>query len=122
MRVSLKSVLAAGLAAGAIAYSASAAPLSLSSTVNANPGLVPQTGGPYQLTDPATPYDFTAQPYATLTSIDSISVTLGVNDGDTGVGEFDRDDLTLGLDGINTGLKLNDFLNGQIVTQTLTQL
>ena len=74
MRVSLKSVLAAGLAAGAIAYSASAAPLSLSSTVNAAPGLVPQTGGPYQLTDPATPYDFTALPYATLTSIDSISV------------------------------------------------
>jgi hypothetical protein len=121
MRVSLKSVLAAGLAVGAMAYSASAAPLSLSSTVDQSGQTVLQNGGPYPLTG-ASPYDYTAQPYAQLVSIDSITVTLTISDGDSGPGEFDFNDLTLGLDGINTGLKLNNFLNNNIVTQTLTQL
>jgi len=122
MRVSLKSVLAAGLAVGAIAWSASAAPISLTSTVDQSGLTVPQSGGPYPLTGAGTPYDYTAQPYNQLVSIDSIVVTLTISDGDSGVGEFDFNDLTLGLDGIDTGLKLNSFLNNNIVTQTLTQL
>ena len=122
MRVSLKSVLsAAGLAVGAMAWSASAAPITLTSTVDQSGQTVVQGGGSYPLTG-ASPYDYTAQPYAQLVSIDSITVTLTISDGDSGPGEFDFNDLTLGLDGINTGLKLNNFLNNNIVTQTLSQL
>src|SRR6266704_223422 len=122
MRVSLKSVLAAGLVAGAMAVSASAAQITLSSSVDQSGQIVPQTGGSYPLTGAGNPYDYTAQNYAALTSIDAITVTMTINDGDSGPGEFDFNDLTLGLDGIDTGLKLNSFLNNNIVTQTLTQL
>jgi hypothetical protein len=123
MRVSLKSVLAAaaGLAVGAMAWSASAAPITISSSVDQSGAMVLQNGGPYPLTG-ASPYDYTAQPYNQLTTIDSIAVTLTVQDGDSGPGDFDFNDLTLGLDGIDTGLKLNGFLNNNIVTLTLTQL
>ena len=64
----------------------------------------------------AAPFDFTGQ--TTLTSIDRISITLTIEDGDTNPGEFDFDDLFLLLDGINTGLALNGF--GNDVTATLT--
>ena len=124
MRVSLKSVLAAatGLAIGVMAWSASAAPITISSTVDQSGVTVPQSGGPYPLTGAGAPYDYTGTQYAQLTSIDSLTVTLTVSDGDSGPGEFDFNDLTLGLDGIDTGLLLNNFLNNNIVTQTLTQL
>jgi hypothetical protein len=118
MRVSLKSLFAAGLAIGVMGSAASAATISASVEQS---GIIDlqTTGGSHVLTS-GLGYDFTAQNPSQLTTIDSITVQLTVNDGDTGLGEFDRDNLTLGLDGFDTGLKLNDLLNNQIVTITST--
>jgi len=125
MRVSLKSLLAAGLAMGAIGSVASAATLTLSSTVEqAGTGAIPQSSASYPLTG-ATPYTFTGQvnSFANVTSVDSLTVTVtSILDGDTGVGDYDRNQLFLGLDGVNTGLALNDLPNNGISTVTLTQL
>jgi hypothetical protein len=118
MRVSLKSLFA-GVAISALALSASAAPLSISSTVDESGSTIPQTGGTYPLTT-ATGYDFTGMGANTLTSIDSLTVTLTVVDGNSGAGDFDFNSLFLSLDGINTGLALNGFLGGQIVTLDLS--
>ena len=63
-------------------------------------------------------YNFAGQPYSSLTSIDKLSVTLTLSDTDKALGNFDFNQLTLGLDGINTGIKLNGFGDG--LTQTLT--
>ena len=78
-----------------------------------------QDGGPYPLT--ATAYDFTGQDYSSLSSLDSLSVTLTAIDADTGrsstgVRNFDFNDLTLGLDGIDTGVLLNGLPNSQTAT------
>ena len=117
----------AALGVGAIAMissamNASAAPITITSVV-AQSGHADFTLSATPLTGLATPYDFVGQDYASLTSIDSITVTLEVQDGDTNPGELDFDHWTLGLDGIDTGLKLNGF-PGQagILTQTLTQV
>ena len=72
--------------------------------------------GPMQIT--AAPWSFTG--YGSLTSIDQISITLTLLDGDTDSGEFDHDDLTLALDGYDTGLKLNGFSDAQTKTLTVT--
>src|SRR5690349_8159969 len=125
MRVSLKSLLAAGVVAGLTSLAASAAPINVSSTVSQAGIVVPQTGGSYQLTNPATPYDFTGQvnSFANVTSIDSITVTVtSILDGDSGPGDYDENNLHLGLDGIDTGLVLNGLTNNAIVTLTLSQL
>jgi hypothetical protein len=50
--------------------------------------------------------------YNGLSSIGSLTLSLTVKDGDTGAGQFDFNDLTIGLDGIDTGIKLNGFLGG----------
>lgn len=101
-----------------MAGTASAAPIVLSSTVDQSGYLDLQNQPTYPLT--ATPYDFTGQGYSGLTAINSLTVTLELNDGNTGSGEFDENMLTLGLDGIDTGLKLNGFLAGQIITLDVT--
>jgi hypothetical protein len=121
MRVSLKSLFAAGVV-GAMGMVASAAPVAVSSTVAQSGFIGTQNSASYQLT--STPYDFTGQvnAFANVTGVDSITVSLTVNDGDTGVGEYDLGSLFLGLDGINTGLALNGFLNNNIVTLTLNTL
>jgi hypothetical protein len=74
-----------------------------------------QGGGSYPLTVD-TGYDFAGQDYASLTSIDKLTITLSINDADSDVGDFDFDNLTLGLDGIDTGLKLNGFPATGILT------
>ncbi len=66
-----------------------------------------------------TPWDFTGQAYLSLNSIDEISVTLTVLDGDTDIGEFDEDELVLELDGLNTGLALNGFASDASATDHL---
>jgi hypothetical protein len=78
------------------------------------------TALPFPLTRPSTPYDFSSQLFANLTSIDSITVTLSMVDGDTGPGEGDFNELTLGLDGIDTGLLLNGFRDNQFDTLTFS--
>jgi len=68
----------------------------------------------------ASPYDFTSTGYLNLVSIDSIKVTLTMKDGDTNPGNFDFNDLTLGLDTVDTGIVLNGFPNnGGYVTQMI---
>lgn len=122
MRVSFKSLLAAAIAMGATAFTASAAQVAISSTVAQSNYNNLQNQPTYPLT--AVPYDFTGQvnSFANITSIDSLTVTLEMNDGDTGAGDYDFNNLFLGLDGVNTGLPLNGFLDGNIVTLTLNTL
>ena len=67
-----------------------------------------------------TPWNFAGTNYSALTRIDTITLTLSVLDGDTAPNEFDEHRLTLGLDGIDTGLVLNGFKNGITTTLTLT--
>ena len=78
----------------------------------------PQDGGPYPLT--GTAYNFAGQNYSSLSSVDNLQVTLTAFDGDTGRGNFDFNDLTLGLDGIDTGILLNGLPNNQTVTRTFS--
>jgi hypothetical protein len=115
----------AAAALATITSAASAATLTVSSTVGQAGILVPQTGGAYQLTDPATPYDFSGQvnAFSNVDSVDSLTVTVtSILDGDTGPGDYDENNLHLGLDGIDTGLVLNGLGNNQIVTLTLSQV
>ena len=139
MRVS-KSTLAAGIALCALSLGASAAVIS--STV-AQSGFGPrfdpvtglptgglQSGGSYPLTDDpdvagVQGYTF---PTGQLTTVDRITVTITMDDGDSAGSDpkdasdnFDFNDLTLGLDGINTGLLLNGFPNQAIFTADLTR-
>ena len=73
---------------------------------------------PFALTDSTDPYNFQAQQAAldSLVSIERIAVTLTILDGDTALGEFDFGNLTLRLDGIETGIRLNGFRNNQTDT------
>lgn len=90
---------------------------------------VPQSGN-NQLTNPTaplsgptTPYNYTGNGgYQILTSIDSIRVSLTLEDGDTaqGLGNPDFNNLFLLLDGINTGIALNGFANNRTLTLSLT--
>lgn len=108
--------ITAGMAMMVVFATSGVSALTLSSTV-------PQSGhtGFITLASPAigaSPYDFTAQNYLALLSIDSLSVTLTIAGGDTAVGESDYNNLSLALDGIDTGIALNGFPDQ--VTQTLT--
>jgi hypothetical protein len=90
--------------------------------------MVPITGTTLNgLTNPtANPFDFTGQNYAALTSIDNIQVTLTIFDGNSGfsgtAADFDFSDLSFGLAGFDTGIKLNGFsaasINGSDITLT----
>jgi hypothetical protein len=85
---------------------------------------VPQSGfaGGSSTSSPLTgaqPFTFGAQEVQACQSIESISVTLTLFDGDTAPGDFDENQFTLGLDGIDTGILLNGFPNEQTVTLTI---
>jgi PEP-CTERM motif-containing protein len=73
----------------------------------------------YPITGEAT-FNYTAQNYLLLTSIDSLSITLKIFDGDTAPGDFDVNNLILELDGVDTGITLNGFRNGFIDELTIT--
>jgi hypothetical protein len=87
---------------------------------------VPITGTTLNgITNPtANPYNFTGQNYAALTSIDNIQVTLTIFDGNSGpsgtAADFDFNNLSFGLAGFDTGIKLNGFsaasINGSDIT------
>jgi hypothetical protein len=68
------------------------------------------------LTKPVDPYTFNTPQNAVSVTIATVTATLF--DGDTGPGDFDRDQLFLGLDGIDTGIALNGFDSG--ITDTAT--
>jgi hypothetical protein len=91
-----------------------AGPMTISSTTNQS-GFFdfsgssnPLTGSPYYIGN------FSSSNYGSLSSIDNISVSLTLNDGDTAPGDFDFGNLTLALDGIDTGLKLDGFTDDAI--------
>jgi len=122
MRVTLKSLLAAGLFSTALSLSAFAAPITISTSVNESGYADTQDQPSYPVTAPGAPYDFTGQAYSSLTSITSITVQLSVNDGDTGPGQFDENQLTFALNGHDTGLVLNGFISPGIYTLSFTGL
>jgi hypothetical protein len=108
--------------AGSIAGPASAA--IITSAIKENGSAFNQpTGGPYVFTS-GLGFDFSADAatVASLTTIDELVLTLTVNDGDSDVGNFDENNLFLTLDGFNTGVTLNGYTNGQIVTIDFDQL
>ena len=63
---------------------------------------------------------FSFQNVNKLKKIKKLTITLTLTDGDTGPGEGDEGELTLGLDGIDTGIPLDGFLSGQEVTRTIS--
>jgi hypothetical protein len=69
------------------------------------------------------PFDFSGQGYELWTTIDSLTITLWVEDGDTALGNFDNGQWTLGLDDVDTGLLLDGFPNDwTAVEKTFTQI
>src|SRR5436305_2758826 len=113
MKVSLKSVIA-GLALGAIGLSASAVEYGSPASVPVTPaGALPVPVATFDYTSNANGGTFPfPSPYPTFTGIDSITLTVTIKDGDSGPGQFDFNNLSIGLDGIDTGIKLNGFLGG----------
>jgi hypothetical protein len=112
-------LLLALMAAMLMACAGAASAKTLTSTVKQS-GLLPGVFANDPVPINGSPYDYSGQDYASLVSIDQVSITLTITDGDTAVFDFDRDQLTLGLDGIDTGIKLNDFPTNQTTTQTIT--
>jgi hypothetical protein len=72
----------------------------------------------FLITDPAGPFTF--RKVNKIRKLTNISITLTLEDGDTGPGDSDENQLTLALDGINTGILLNGFDSGQTDTLTLS--
>jgi hypothetical protein len=66
--------------------------------------------------EPITRLDFSGQQM--LSHIHTIGFKMTMWDGDTARGDFDRGNLTLWLDDIDTGLLLNGFPNDQMATVT----
>ena len=87
-------------------------------TPPANGGATAPINADGTTTQAADPFTFTG--IGSFTSIDSISITLTIFDGNTGPGEADENALTLALDGIDTGIALNGFLGGEEITLTIT--
>ena len=110
--------LAVGLALGILcARTAHAAPITLSSTVSQS-GANTTIGGGAGFTSGAG-WDFAGQDFASLASIESITITLTLFDLDTAPGNLDFNKVTLGLDGVNTGIRLNGFPDAVQSTQTI---
>ena len=72
----------------------------------------------FLITDPAGPFRF--QKVGKIRKITQITITLTLTDGTTAAGSHDHGDLTLALDGINTGLLLNGFSEAGTDTLTLS--
>jgi hypothetical protein len=82
---------------------------------------VPLVGGNAagaRITAATNPYSFSNT--RRIASIKQVTIRATINDGDTGLGEFDENDLFLELDNINTGIALNGFRNNQTDTRTIS--
>jgi hypothetical protein len=66
------------------------------------------------------PYTFGKKLVKKIAKIEKITIRATITDGDTGPGDFDENNLTLALDGIDTGIKLNGFRSGETDTRTNT--
>ena len=117
MRFSFKA-LALVLLSLAMSGTANAA-IMLTSTVRQS-GFFGFSPNPFPITGSTAPFDFTAQPYGSMSTIDSLTITLTINDGDTNIGEIDFNDFTLALDGIDTGIALNGFADALTLTRTIS--
>jgi hypothetical protein len=104
---------AAGIGALALMANSASAAVVLSSTVDQSGFSGLQNAASYPLT--GTPFNFTGQGAGNLVTITGLTITLTVSDGDTSPADYDFGNLTLVLDGHNTGLALNGFLNNQIM-------
>jgi hypothetical protein len=97
-------VLALVLTAASAAH---AGTVTISSTTNSN-----YFDGYLNPTATLATFDFSGSPgLSSLQTIDSVSISFWMYDGDSASGEFDHDDLVLLLDGYDTGLELNGYSN-----------
>lgn len=71
-----------------------------------------------EITPADNPFSFTN--VQRIRKLQQITFTATIDDGDTGPGEIDEDDLTLALDGIDTGILLNGFRGDETDTQTVS--
>ena len=69
-----------------------------------------------RINNPDDPFSFSG--VGKLHRITQVSITATIFDGDTGPGEADENELTLALDDIDTGIKLNGYTSDQTVTRT----
>jgi hypothetical protein len=69
-----------------------------------------------KITAPNNPFSF--KKTSKIVRINRIFITARMFDGDTGAGDLDENNLTLALDGINTGIELNRFRNEEADTRT----
>ena len=120
MRGQIASFAACALVAVSVPWSsAEAAPITLTRTVAETGSTRPSAM--VRSTFTASPgYDFTAQSYSSLSSITELVVTLTLFDADSAVGNLDHNKLTLGLDGIDTGILFNGFRDAFTDTLTIT--
>ena len=72
----------------------------------------------FQITAASAPFTF--QKVKKLRKIKEIRITLSLEDADTGQGDSFENNLTLGLDGIDTGLHLNGFRDSVDDTRTIS--
>lgn len=70
------------------------------------------------ITPAANPFTFAG--IGKIRTLARITFTATIDDGDTGPGEIDENDLTLALDGIDTGILLNGFRDNETDTQTVS--
>jgi hypothetical protein len=78
----------------------------------------PNNAAGARITAAGNPYSFSNT--RTIASIRQVTITATINDGSTGPGNSDVNDLFLQLDGINTGIVLNNFRTGQTDTRSIS--
>ena len=99
------------------------APLSASATLASVSSTVTENGNTYTTNASTTAFIGTfsfTNPAATISDLTGVQITLTINDGDTAAGDFDAGNLSLTLDGFNTGLLLDGFANNHTTTQTIS--
>ena len=88
-----------------------------SAVAQADRGLLAEV---FLITDPVGSFSFAK--VSKIRKITRITFTLTLEHANTGPGDFDENDLSLALDGIDTVLKLNGFLDEQKVTKTINRV
>ena len=63
-------------------------------------------------------FDFTDQPFRRITQLTSWSLTLTINDGDTGPNDYDYRNVYYYFDGVHARTWANGFLDGALITRT----
>ena len=116
MKISFRHLAAAAALAAASATAPASAAVEIFSEIQQSGGQLGTRAGTI-----GTIGTFTfATPASALSDIESLSITLTLEDGDTGAGNFDEGQLYLLLDGVYTGLALDGFRNGMTDTKTLS--